>query len=401
MRGGAPFPVLFFASAAHGMNHVLLTLYYTLVLVIGQEWHLDYNALIALWAPGAMLVGLGSPLTGWLGDRFGETRVLLLGFFGLGISAVLCGLAQNPLQLQIALGLLGLSGSIYHPVGIPWVVKHAHLRGRAIALTGSAGSLGVALGPVVAGGFGALWGWRTAFIAPGLLTAAMGLVLLYFYVSGRIVDSKDDAVTHHAPPTRADMTRVFVVLGTTMTLTLIAYSAFGTALPKLVQTGIGFNANALFTVGLVAGLIQLLGASAQFIGGHFVDRGAAKPAYMLGFLALAIAFPLTAVLSGWSVAVAAIAVVFLFEWTAPIETMYVARYTPASRRGVIFGIRYGLSAVGTPAGVWLIAQLYSPASGFFILMAVLAVLALLTLAAAIFLPSDLGKAPQMAAEPAE
>ena len=32
MRRSAPFPVLFFASAAHGMHHVLLTLYLTLVV---------------------------------------------------------------------------------------------------------------------------------------------------------------------------------------------------------------------------------------------------------------------------------------------------------------------------------------------------------------------------------
>jgi FSR family fosmidomycin resistance protein-like MFS transporter len=401
MRGGAPFPVLFVASAAHGMNHVLLTLYATLVLVLGQEWHLGYYTLIALWAPAAMATGLGSPLSGWLGDKFGETRVLVLCFLGLGASSVLCGLAQNVWQLQIALVLLGLSGSIYHPVCIPWVVKHAHLRGRAIALTGSAGSLGVALGPVVAGALATLWGWRTAFIAPGLITAAMGLVLIYIYASGRIVDSKDDAVEHHAPPTRADMTRVFAALAVTMTLTLVAYSAFTNVLPKLVQTGIGFSPRALFAVGLIAGLIELFGASAQFIGGHFVDRGAAKNAYLIGFILLALAFPAAAIFTGWSVTLAAIAVMFLFEWTAPIETMFVARYTPAQRRGLIFGIRYGLSAVGNPAGVWLIAALYSPAAGFFVLMATLAVLSLLSLGAAFFLPAGPEKARGLAPEPAE
>jgi hypothetical protein len=58
MRQSAPFPVLFFASAAHGMNHVLIALYLTLVLVIAQDWHLPYNDLILLWVPGAMLIGL-------------------------------------------------------------------------------------------------------------------------------------------------------------------------------------------------------------------------------------------------------------------------------------------------------------------------------------------------------
>src|SRR5690348_8325105 len=143
----APLPVLFFASAAHGMNHVLLTLYLTLVLVLTQVWHLPYNDLIALWTLGAMLVGFGAPLAGWLADKAGETKVLVLCFLGLGTSSILCGLAQSTLQLEAALALLGLSGSIYHPVGISWVVKHATARGRAIAITGVAGSIGVALGP--------------------------------------------------------------------------------------------------------------------------------------------------------------------------------------------------------------------------------------------------------------
>ena len=55
MRHSAPWPVLFFASAAHGMHHVLLALYLTLVLVMGPAWHLSYAQMIALWAPGAII----------------------------------------------------------------------------------------------------------------------------------------------------------------------------------------------------------------------------------------------------------------------------------------------------------------------------------------------------------
>ena len=184
----APFPVLFFASAAHGMHHVLLTLFLTLVLVIAPQWHLPYNDLVALWTLGAMLVGLGAPFAGWLADRIGETKVLVLCFLGLGMSAVLCGLAQNTMQLEAALALLGLSGSIYHPVGFAWVVKHARQRGRAIAIAGVAGSIGVAAGPVIAGGLATLAGWRTAFIVPGVVTLSIGALLLAIHLMGRIVE---------------------------------------------------------------------------------------------------------------------------------------------------------------------------------------------------------------------
>jgi MFS family permease len=388
MRLSAPFPVLFFASAAHGMHHVLLTLYLTLVLVIAPQWRLPYNDLVALWTLGAMLVGLGAPFAGWLADRIGETKVLVLAFAGLGTSATLCGFAQDTLQMEGALALLGLSGSIYHPVGFAWVVKHASRRGRAIAVTGIAGSIGVALGPVIAGGLATVAGWRTAFILPGAITLSIGALLLAFHLMGRIVDRADDSTPIAHNPSRADVTRTFAVMALTMTITLVVYSAFGTALPKLVELSRMAGARGLFAIGLIAGAIQLAGASAQFVGGHFADRGAAKRAYVAAFIALAAIFPIVAYSSGWGVAAAAIAVVFVFESIAPVETMFLARYTPAARRGLVFGVRYGLATIGTPAGVWLVARLYNTQAHFLYLLIALAAFAALAMFAALALPSD-------------
>jgi len=387
MRRSAPFPVLFFASAAHGMNHVLIALYLTLVLVVAQEWKLPYSDLIALWAPGAMLLGLGAPLSGWLGDRFGQTRMLILCFLGLGVSSVLAGFAQTPLQLEIALALLGLSGSIYHPVGFPWVVRHALVRGRAVASTGIAGSFGVALSPVVAGALATLAGWRVGFIVPGALTIVLGFALLVFHLMGRITDRKDDAV-EHAATTRKDKMRAFAVLGVTMTITLALYSAFGTALPKLIQISTTAGAYGFFAIGLVVGVIELLGSGAQFVGGHFADRGHAKLAYLGGFGLLVVVLPMLLWSTGWALAIAATAVVFLFEWIAPVETLLLARYAPAAKRGLVFGIRYGLATIGTPAGVWLVARFYDPGIGFFNVFAVLVGLSLAALAVAALLPAD-------------
>jgi MFS family permease len=369
------------------MNHVLIALYLTLVLVIAQEWHLPYNDLIVLWAPGAMLLGLGAPLSGWLGDRFGQTRMLIACFLGLGVSSVLAGFAQTPLQLEIALALLGLSGSIYHPVGFPWVVRHAFVRGRAVASTGIAGSFGVALSPVVAGALATLAGWRVGFIVPGAITIVLGFALLAFHLSGRITDRKEDAV-EHAATTHKDKMRAFAVLGVTMTITLALYSAFGTALPKLIQIGTVAGAYGFLAIGALASVIELLGSGAQFVGGHFADRGHAKVAYLGGFALLAVTLPLVIWSSGWALAVAATAVVFLFEWIAPVETLLLARYAPAAKRGLVFGIRYGLATIGTPAGVWLVAKLYDPQIGFTNVLIVLAGLSLSALAVAAFLPAD-------------
>jgi len=388
MRLSAPFSVLFFACAAHSFHHVLLALYFTLVLAIAPAWHLPYNTLIALWTIGAMLVGLGSPIAGWLADRIGETKVLVLCFGGLGAAAMLCGLARNTAQLQAALALLGLSGSIYHPVGFAWVVKHARVRGRAIAATGFAGSVGVALGPVVAAGLASLWGWRAAFILPGAITVAAGIALLGFHLAGRVEDRAEDRVPHPHTATRADMTRVFSVMSITMTLTLMVYAAFGTALPKLIQLSGMVGPNGLFAIGLIAGTIQFVGATAQFLGGRLADGGALKLAYSGMFILMAAIFPVLAFSSGWAVGFVAVAAVLVFEATAPLETIWIAHYTPASRRGFVFGMRYALGAIGTPAGVWLVARSFTPEHHFTYMLMAMTVLALIAMAAALFLPGD-------------
>jgi sugar phosphate permease len=79
---------------------------------------------------------------------------------------------------------------------------------------------------------------------------------------------------------------------------------------------------------------------------------------------------------------------FLFEGIAPIETVFVARFAPADRRGLFFGMRYAISVVGGPVGVWIVAALYDPEAHFAWLLSVLAAGAAVTALLALALPQD-------------
>lgn len=387
--GGAPRAVLFFACAAHFMHHVLLSLYLTLVLTLTGEWRMDYNTLIALWTAGSLMVGLGAPFAGWLGDRWGESRVMALTFFGLGGASILCGLAQGPTAMQFALAVLGAFGALYHPVGNSWVVKHAVERGKAIALAGIFGSFGVAAGPVVAGALNDTIDWRWAFILPGVLTIAFGVALVALMTRGRIPERQSDAIAAvHDVSTGRDRRNVIVLLALTMTLTLIAVTAFITALPKLVEDLNLVSREGLIRVGLIVGTIYLTASGAQFLGGHYADRGHARRTYILLFVMLAFVLAAAALTSNWLILPLAIGVMFLVEAIAPIETVFVARYAPAARRGLFFGMRYAISVVGGPVGVWLVAALYDPAARFTPLLLVLAGGSLVVAAVSLALPRD-------------
>jgi len=387
--GGTPRTILTFACGAHFMHHVLVSLYLTLVLTLTGAWRMSYSDLIALWTLGSLLIGLGAPLAGWLGDRWGESRVMVLVFFGLGGASILCGLAQGPASMTVALAVLGAFGALYHPVGNSWVVKHAVERGKAIALAGISGSFGVAAGPVVAGVLNDAIDWRWAFILPGLVTIGFGIALLALMRIGRVPERDGDAhAALDAAPTARERRNVLALLALTMTLTLIAVTAFMTALPKLVEDVAVVSSDGLIGVGLVTGAIYLAAAGAQFVGGHYADRGHARRTYVLLFMVLTAAFAASALTANWLILPLAVAVMFLFEAIAPIETVFVARFAPADKRGLFFGMRYAISVVGGPVGVWLVAALYDPDAHFAWLLSTLALGAAATAILALTLPQD-------------
>ncbi len=387
--GGAPRSIVFFTCAAHFLHHVLVSLYLTLVLTLTIEWRMSYSDLIALWTVGSLMVGLGAPLAGWLGDRWGEARVMTTLFFGLGAASILCGYAQNPAEMKLALAVLGVFGALYHPVGNSWIVKHARERGKAIALAGIFGSFGVAAGPVIAAVLNDVIDWRWAFFLPGIASIGFGAGLFMLMKLGLIPERDDDA--HGVPlevQTARERRNVLGLLALTMTLTLIASTAFITALPKLVEDLSIVSRDGLVGVGLLVGSIFLAASGAQFLGGHYADRGAARRTYLSAFVLLAATFASAGFVGNWMMLPLAVAIMFLFEGIAPIETVFVARFSPASQRGLFFGMRYAISVVGGPAGVWLVAALYDPALRFSLLLYVLAAGALVTAVLSLALPED-------------
>lgn len=400
--GGFPMPqsqgraVLVFACLAHALFHVIAALYLTLVLVLQKAWGLPYSDLIALWTLGAFLLGAGAPVAGWLGDRFGETRVMIAYLLGLGASSIACGLAEGPLSLKLALAAMGLFGAIYHPVGTAWVVKNVERQGRSIAILGICGSAGIAVASLVAAGINDVAGWRAAFAMPGIAAIAVGVVLAVAFATGRIVDRDSDLV-RQPEADRGAVRRAFIVLVITMTLTSLSYQAFSTMLPKWIgrelSAGLG---QGLLGLGALVTLIYLSGAWAQLLGSTYTDRGVIKPIYVACFALMLAALTSAAMVGSWPVVIAAMAIAFAFDLASLLENVLIARYTPTRRRGLAYGVRHGIAIVAAPVGVQLVALLFSEAAGFALLLQALAGIVVVVLLAALLLPADGAPAPTTA-----
>lgn len=389
-----------FSWVGHTLMHIVAALYLTVVLALEREWNLSYDDLIRLWTLGALLIGLGAPLAGWLGDRWSDSRMMAAFFLITGGGAIASGLADNPAQMTGALAVLGLGASIYHPVGMSWMVRNATNRGKALGWMGLFGTIGVASAAVVAGGLTELLGWRWAFLIPGAVCVVLGVVLGVFIALGMIQDRKGD-VKPQAKPSRGDAMRAFVVLSVTMVCAGLLFNAMQVVLPKLFEARLGnlLGGSTLGVGGLVT-FVYLLAAVPQLIGGHLADKYPLKRIYAICLLIQAPMMAFMAMLLGLPLVVAAGAVVIASQVQIPAENMLLARYTPDKHRGLAFGAKFILSFGAGPVAVQMVAAFYERFGEFQALYLTLAGLALVAFLAALLLPADRKDEPAAAPVPA-
>ena len=163
-------------NLGHAIDHMFLLIFATAVGAIAAEFGVQrWEDLMPFSAGAFLLFGLGSLPAGRLGDLWGRRAMMLLFFFGMGLSAMLVALTTGPWSMAAALTLLGAFSSIYHPVGIPMLVQGARNPGITIGFNGLVGNLGIAIAALVTGLLVKYFGWRSAFALPGLVSIAAGV----------------------------------------------------------------------------------------------------------------------------------------------------------------------------------------------------------------------------------
>ena len=103
-----------FLNLGHFYAHLMMLIYPTVVLTLAGDLGRDYGDLLTLSVWGFVAFGAGSLPSGWLGDRWSRSSMMMVFFVGIGAAAILVGFAQSPSHIAAALALTGLFGSIYH-----------------------------------------------------------------------------------------------------------------------------------------------------------------------------------------------------------------------------------------------------------------------------------------------
>lgn len=398
MSRAAGFLTLVFSSLAHTYSHLFTLLYATVVLVLEREWGLGYDTLFALSIPMSVLFGAAALPAGWMGDKWSASGMMALFFFGVGICSIATGMADTPLTICLGLAGIGLFGAIYHPVGIPWLVRNAVNRGRALGINGVFGSVGTAAAALVAGFLADLYGWRAAFILPGAICLITGVAFLWARQTDRLLDRGEDAVPT-PPPGKSDIWRVFWVMSATMLCTGLIFQATAFALPKIFDTRLsGFFNDSMLGIGGMVTIVYTASALSQLVGGELADRYALRSVYAaVQWLQIPVIVVAMLLIHPALVPVAALMVSLNVAGQAA-ENSLLAKYTPPQWRGRAFGGKFVLTLGVSSLGVAVIPVIYRMTGTLDVLFILLAAAATGAGIFALLLPRD--RAAEPIAEPA-
>ncbi len=381
-------PVVF-SCLGHLYVHLCTAFYFVIVLTIEEDWQLPYPALLELWTLGSLLVGVAAVPAGLLSDRIGASAMMVLFFVGMGGASIAAGSAPSPPGLFVALAGIGLFAAIYHPVGIPWLVRSASTsRGKLLGINGVFGALGSALAGLAAGALIELSGWRAAFVVPGILCVSTGVVLFAFWVAGGLGESTPRS-SAKKPVSVSDSRRAFAILLVTMFTGGLIFHSTQTSLPKLFELqSDGLAGEGALGVGLLVAIVYGVAGLMQVLGGHLADRLPLKPVY-IGSIAIQIpTLWLASRLGGLPLLLVVTTMVMAGASALPAENLLLARYTPEKHHGLAFGLKFALSFGAAPLAVGLVAYTTRRTEEPSLIYVLLACVALATFLFAIFLPRE-------------
>lgn len=378
---------LLFLNVAHTYDHWFMLIFATAVIAVERQFALSYGELMALSTPGFLAFGLGAIPAGWLGDRWSREGMIALFFLGIGAACILTSFARTPLEIAVALTLLGIFAAIYHPVGIAMVAEGAsETLGRRLGINGVWGNMGVAGAALVTGAIIDLAGWRAAFLLPGLLAILTGLGYLEFLRRhGAAPRRKASGRKDTRGAMRVGWRRVLTVVAVATLMGSMHFNATTVAMPKVLEERLIDLVTTTAGIGIIASAVYATAAFVQILAGLALDRFPARLLLMSIAAGQVVAMVVAAVSHGWIMVAAAVAVMILVFAQIPINTTLIARYTPESIRARVYGFQFlvvfGIGGLAVP----MIAVLHGQ-GGFVAMFLVLAVFASVTCAAATGLP---------------
>jgi putative MFS transporter len=355
-----------------------------------KGWSLTYGQSGIILLSSGIAAPIGSLFWGWMADRIGRRKVMILTVLNFSIPTGLMALTPDHgwLFLSVCRFFVGMGVTGLYTVDVLIVQEFvpATKRGRITGLTTALLPMGTLLGALSGAYLESIVGWRGLFVV-GLMPAALTLLIRawvpesphWLIGKGRLDEARRSlAWALQVDPSRIQLPAVAPAVEHTPWVELFKYprSLVVSCLTGLNQTatvGITLWITTLFVL-----VLKISPAEASFlviwagvagIGGRFFcawlsDAIGRRPSVMLVCLAGAVATSLAGYLSG--VFVAGVSVFFLVilvqqffgSGSYAIIGPYMAEVWPSKLRASGMGVGYGVGNLGKfigPAGLAVIA----------------------------------------------
>lgn len=291
--------------------------------------------------------GLGQLPGGWLADRIGPHKLILVGISGVAIAGLLVGIAPTYIVMAVFLVLLGLVGGGYHPAASPLVSASVaeQNRGRALGVHQIGGTASFFLTPLIAAAIASALGWRGSFIAVAIPTFFFGIALYFIlgrrgYAATSRPDTIEQAQTPIVPGHRRRLV-VFTILGVVLQVMVFSSISF---VPLYANEILGINEA---TAASLLAIAHFAGLYAGPLGGYLSDRLGRVPVMLtVSLIAGPTIYLLHATSLGWIISVLLLVMGTCQYVGMPISEAYIISHTPERNRSTILGVYYFASRGG-------------------------------------------------------
>ncbi len=327
------------------------------------------------------MASISQPFFGWIADRYG-TRFIGLALVWTAVMFSTIGFAPSfPVLLMLA-AAAGIGSGCYHPLGAlnANAVIPEKQRNVAMSVYVTGGTMGVALGPIIGAVIFTLFGIHGTVVMffPGIFSAIWLLFEMRKIAVRRPAPVKPGTVVARAPIPIGPMLAIIGVMAS-RSWTVIGIEAFIPTWYKSLGYGATFYGPLATTV-VVASALGTIGS------GTLADRYGRR-AVIVGALILTVpVIILFAQFTGPIGFLTGAGVGFLAASTGPLM-LVMAQQLMAGRAGMASGLILGLGFVTGAIGVPVMGAL-ADAFGIAAAMRFQAVIVLLTIAVAFFLPSE-------------
>lgn len=385
--------IVLHTGVAHFLTHFYEIAFPSLAIPLTLSLGMDLPDVLKLGFFMYLLYGVAALPAGFVADRLGNRRSLVVFFLGIGVASIITAFASTARSMTLSLALIGLFASIYHPAGMGLISGCVRKRGMALGINGVAGNAGFVIAPFMAGFINWIAGWQAVYLIMGGLSLAWSVVLARSAIN--------ETSVHRDPPSstngvrRNNTVKYFLVLCVIMTLSGLAYRANTVVLPAYLELKADFLWNflnslhaSLFTEArtmaatFLASIIFTVGMFGQLLGGKLADRHDLRFLYFAFHLASLPFVILMGILSQQALIIAAGIYIFFALGMQPIENSLVAAFTPARWRSTGYGIKFiltfGVGSVAVYFAGW-IQQAWSLSAVYFFMGGVISVFLLLIL----------------------